>query len=112
MREKVDKYDERDVRDCHRNDFSLEIADGGGPVALVDDELAEPVISCVLVRFGYDPGWRVRYSQIVYLSRSYQVIQRLHQLRDRDSVVPPVHIQLHPLAMWVLLVRFRGFGSM
>lgn len=41
---------------AHRDDFALKVLLRGGPEALVDDELAQPVVAGVLVGFGDDPG--------------------------------------------------------
>ena len=77
----------------HGNDIAFKVADGGGPKALVDDELAEAVIAGVFVCFADDPGWGVGDAEIENLAGTDDVVEGLHEFGDGDGEIPPVHVE-------------------
>lgn len=102
---------------AHGDDFALEVAFGGVPLALVDDELPESMVTGVLVGFADDPGGGVADAYKNGISMSLSLGQRgrsrreglltkiqnlaligrgvegLHDLWDRRGPVPPVHVK-------------------
>lgn len=100
---------------AQRDDVALKVTDGRIPKALVGDKLAQAVITCVLIRFGDNPGGAItsqvlaiaprydleylmlsspiRDSKIVHFARTDEIIQTIHELRNRCVVIPPVNIK-------------------
>lgn len=72
---------------------SLKVAVGGAPLALVDRELPQIVITRVLVGLRNDPGRCVTDTEIEHLALCDEVVQALHDLRDGSGEVPPVNVQ-------------------
>lgn len=77
----------------HRDDFSLKIAAPGVPPALIDAELAQAVVTSVLIRLGDDPGGSVGDAEVQDLALDDEVVEALHELGDARAEVPPVHVE-------------------
>lgn len=47
------------------------------------------MIAGVLIGFSHNPGWRIRDSEVEDFASSDEVIERVHELRDGNRIVPP-----------------------
>ena len=74
-------------------DIALEVAVGGGPLALVEDEGAEAVVAGVLVGFGDDPGGGVGDGEVEDLALVADGVEGAHELGDAGGEVPPVDVE-------------------
>ncbi len=67
---------------AHGNDFTFKITLGSAPFALIDDELPEAKIASVLVRFGDDPGRRIRDAEVENLANTNHIVEGVHEFGD------------------------------
>ena len=79
---------------AHGDDFSLKVALGGGPFALIDGELTQTMLTGIGVTLGNNPCRRIRYTEVEYLAGGDEVIEGLHYFGDACVHVPPVNVEL------------------
>ena len=78
---------------AHGDDVALKVPLRRRPPALIDDELAQPVVARVLVGLADDPRGRVADAEVEDLAGADEVVERLHELGDGGGEVPPVDVQ-------------------
>ena len=97
---------------AHVEDVALEVAVGGRPPALVDDELAEPLLAGVFICFGDDPGGGVADTEIEDFAGGDDVVEGVHELGNRGCEIPPVHVEhIDEVGLQFLQARVEGVAE-